>query len=326
MPILPREATQRATELSGNAWKVVTNLYDHRNILTGKCNPSHETISRESGVEICGVSTAKAELKRKGWIDTRGKRDVILLVGIEELERVREAELQKQKIRAALRFGRTKEVMQIASAIFGKSKDNDVDLGDSQRSGEDIFGKSKDNDVDLGVSPGRSLEIPKTLRNSSEIEDTAAAAAASSTSRNFDPNFWKQEAVTTPFLDELVTRGLFSEPVVREAWQELAFAVAQRGPDARATKGELMGFCRAKQRTGTLAGVSAEVVEMRRGHAAPARRPQGPQPFDCDRTCALCYGTQMETTERGARRCPNREARKRELEGGAETAARGESG
>lgn len=277
MPIVPREAFERAHELSGNGWKVVSNLYKHRNIVTGQCNPSHQTISRESGVEITGVSVAKKELREGGWIETRGKRDVVILVGVAELEEARASYLLKIQISEALKFGKSKDARALLEAFFGKPKDAKADLG---------------------ISPAASWDHPKTLRNSSEIENAAAAATAAAV---FDPHAWKQETVTTQFIDELVTRGMFSREIVQAAWNELAFAVAQRGPEARATKGELMGFCRAKQKT-YLPGTSGPYVARLPGDVAAPPAPK------CEPTCPLCFGSQMQVVEGQAKRCPNRRA------------------
>ena len=291
MPIVPREAFDRAHELSGNAWKVVTQLFRHRNIVTGKCNPSHKTISLNSGVEITGVSVAKRELKgelKEGnkvtspWIETRGKRDVVLLVGVEELEEARASYLLKIQISEALKFGKPQDVKKLIAAFLGKSQDAKGDLG---------------------ISPAASWDFPKTLRNSSEIENAAAAAATAA----IDPNAWKQEPVTTQFLEELATRGLFSREIVQQSWQELAFAVSQRGPDARATRGELMAFCRAKQKTGILPGTGGPYVPRKLSDAAAPAASTSPTTTEkCDSSCQLCYGGQMEIVEGRARPCSNR--------------------
>lgn len=249
--------------------------------MTGKCNPSHSLIALETGVEISGVSVAKKELRTKGWIETRGKRDVIVLIGVGEFEKAREAYLWKIQISQASKFG--------------KSKDDGATRGA-------IFGKSKDAAPDLGFIQGTSLDFPK-IHNKDEIDvERDVAAAATPTPISSNPNSWKQEPVTQDFLDELVTRGLFSRDVVMQSWQELAFAVAQRGPSTVAVKGELLAFCRAKQRSGFLPGVVAAVVkgEFRKepGSAVASRK--------CSPMCSRCFGTGLEVVQgKGARRCPN---------------------
>lgn len=285
MPIVPRYAMEHAYKTSGNGWKVFSSLCKHRNIETGKCNPSHETIARESGVEITGVSKAKKELRDLGWIQTRGKWDVIILVGIDEFERARESYLANKARSQAQRFTK-------GGAILGKSQDAAGDVGEFP--------------VESWENSGAILKDG----NSSE-RDAAAAATTASVSRSIskqDAHAWKQETVTTEFLAELVTRGLFSEQVVNESWQELAFAVAQRGPDARAVKGELMAFCRAKQKTMPMPHVAAEVVKLDTSRASGTAGSTGGV-RECDSTCPLCLGGQMQIVPgKGARPCPNRVA------------------
>lgn len=269
MAIVPSEASRQAHKVSGIAWKVFTNLCEHRDLVTGQCNPSHRLIAQETGVEISGVSVAKKELRGLGWIETSGKWSVIIKIGIDEFERVRAAHLAK-----------------------------------IQRSEVRIFGKSKDRAGNVGIFGGQSLENPNDIyKDGTKVEQNAAAATTAA-----DRDAWKKETVDQSFLDELVTRGLFSKEVVAQSWRELAFKVAMRPVGSVATKGELMAFCFAKQRTGVLPTMeTAQVVDLSSARAEAQASSSGAQVRECPATCPLCFGGQMQVIAgRGARPCPNR--------------------
>lgn len=274
-------------KVSGNAWKVFSNLCEHRDIVTGQCNPSHRLISQESGVEITGVSVAKKELRDLGWIKTYGKWGVILTIGVAEFERVRASHLAKARRRERAQFGRSR-----GSAILGYSQDS----GDE---GSAILGISQDSPGDLGIIPSESWEYPKIInKDGTKVEQNAAAATST------ERDAWRKEPVDKKFIEEMETRGLFSNEVIMQSYRELAFKVAQRPPGSFACKGELMAFCYAKLRTGLLPWSAAEVVAHPGARTAPVAKVET---RDCDWTCALCFGSQMEVVPgRGSRKCPNR--------------------
>lgn len=310
MAILPAHASAGMRDLTGAEWKVYSYYLSLIDLKTWRSldvvlDVPHDAIARDTSVEITHVSVVKKSLEGKGWIKRFGKWRVELLIGVEELRRVRDKMIEREVAR------------------FGASPRKGAQVGNFQRSGGEqggaTLGNSKGNSVDLGNFQTRSLEIPKDdLYKDQEVEDQKVVAAATARDKA-SRDAWKQEQVTQAFLDGLVSSGMFSREVVAESWRELAFAVSQRGPDERGCKGELIGFCRAKLKTGTFAGMAADVVKLQRG--ASARATSGAQvgrhvaEWDCTNDCPLCFGGQRESTPQGARDCPNRVARRAEIEG-----------
>ena len=300
MAILPTDASRRAHELSGAEWKVYTNFLSHLNLITMDCEVSHETIARETGIEITNVSNIKRELVAKHWIIRRGRWAVSLLVGADELARVRAKRVADIEAREGAKFGRPQNEAPILEKFQDTLNKTDSDLGKIPRS-----------ESDLGIFHAESWKNSKIINKDDQVVDQVVeevGSAPTTTAAATRSDDWKQGTVTQAFLDDIIARGLYSRQIVERAWRELSFKVAQRGPDARATKGELLAFCRQAQATTPLPGLGGAVVELTR-----ARTPPDPS-LDCDPTCPLCHGSQMQAVEgKGARRCPSRVARMAEV-------------
>ena len=310
--ILPLSAAQRSHELSPTQWKVYSYYLARRNLITRQCNPSHKLIWQDTGVNQSSISTIKKELEVLGWLRRRGKYAVDLLVGIEELERARDEAVARIEAAEGAKFGAARP--QDGGASFEYFKGGADGAGSENTPSFEIFKagrrrRGRDDSASFeifkaGAPEVREIQTPalnysKPIEQRSRTEKTTTAAAGR--------DAWKDETVTDAFMNDIVDRGLYSRPVVDQSWRELAFKVSQRGADARATKGELLAFCRAKQKSGVLPEVKAEIVAL--GGARHAPPPPGAD-LKCDVTCPLCFGSQMESVPGvGARRCSNREAR-----------------
>jgi hypothetical protein len=323
--ILPLEAATRMHELSGVQWKVYSYYLARRNLLTRQCNPSHELISRQCKIHQTSVSTIKKELEGAGWLKRRGKYAVVLLVGAEELERARDEAIARKLETEGARLGR--ERPQDTGASFELLKATaDAEQHETGASFEKLKGRRRKRRAGAGASfelfkgsdSGEEKNESPALNNSNALDEqrrrTEKKAAAAATARDA----WLSEPVTQAFIDDIISRGLYSREVVEQSWRELAFKVAQRGPDARAEKGELLAFCRAKAKSGVLPGVEKPDVSNMRVVRSPAQA--GPK-INCESSCELCFGGQRQSVPgKGSRPCPNREARRaaaRQTEGGA---------
>ena len=286
MAVVPSESCKRLTELTGAEAKVWVCLCEHRHQITGKCNPSHETISLETGVDYTHISTAKNGLREKGWIRTWGKRDCELLVGQSEFEKLREARLKTEERKQAAKFGKTKDG---AGSIFEKTKDGSPQVGNFQT---------------------LSLKNSKIINKDDPVVNDPVDAAAATAATPVDHNAWKSETVDAGYIEQLKTSGVFSPQTVSVVWTKLSFLSGQRGTPV--TKGELWGWCARERPTqAPLPNVGAEVVQFK----SPAGDDSPGATRDCDSSCERCHGSQMETASgKGARRCPNRTARAAGLE------------
>jgi ribosomal protein L18 len=328
--IIPLIAAQRSHELSPKEWKLYTYYLARHNLITRQCNPSHGLISRECKINQTSVSTLKKKLEGKKWIKRTGKYSVKLLVGAEVLEQARAEAIEKIAAEEAAQFGRRQpqdtgpsfeKVKATADAggaenvaSFEKVKARRRKRRHPDRASFELF-KGSGDEAQKNQRP--ALNNSKPIEQEKEEQEKKAAAAAPPAA---DSNAWKKEAVTQAFIDDLIKSGMHSKEVVDASWRELAFAVAQRGPDARATKGELLGFCRAKERTLNLPGyeMPADVANMR--VARPPQSAPAPANINCDSSCELCGGCQFQVIPgKGAQRCPNRVARREaaKKEGGA---------
>jgi hypothetical protein len=302
MAFVPSESIKFMREVSGNAWKLWTYLCECRNIVSGQCNPSQQTIAREAGIEFSRVSVAKAELKDEGMLDWYKKgtqTHYVLLVGVKEFERARVKKIAEIERKERRQFAKCK----VAEHDFAKCKVEGCRLC--------ILQTPTLQNAKSHIKDEQVVEQVKDVVVANPQNDLPIATTTTTTS---SPHAWKQESADKDFCDGLIQRGLFSQEVVSQAWSELLFTVGQRGPGAVATKAELMGFCRAKQRTGALPGIGADVVQFNKSRPQSASISQSEIYCEFDRSqyeqCPLCYGTgQQIVAGKGARRCPNRAER-----------------
>lgn len=321
--ILPLIAAQRSHELSPKEWKLYTYYLARHNLITRQCNPSHKLISVECKINQTSVSTLKKKLEGKKWIKRTGKYSVKLLVGAEVLEQARADALEKIADAEAAQFGRGgaqdtgPSFEKVKATTDGEHPGNVASFekvkarrGKRRRGDGASFELFKAGDGGAQENQTPALKKSKPIEQEKEEQEKKAAAAATTAAGR---DAWKSEPVTQAFLDDVVKSGLHSQEVVDQSWRELIFKVRQRGPDAPATKGELLGFCRAKERTLNLPGYEAPAdVSHMRVRAAPEATTAAPN-ISCDHTCELCGGTQWKVIPgKGATPCPNKEARRKE--------------
>jgi hypothetical protein len=230
------------------------------------------------------VSDCKTELVRKGWIARKGRRAVELLVGTFPAPKVR-------------------ELATPTGSNFGKFR---TSTSENSEVGGSNFGKFR-------TSTSENSEVGERAPIYEPVVEPVAAAATAAERENF-----LREQVDEEFVREVIAAGVYPEQLVNHVWKKLKLhCVTQRTVPVKKQFLHWLSTERPSAQP-ALPEMGAAIVEGRFAARPPVSKAACPPDPNCSTCrgqgkiggvecgctqCPVCFGSGMEITEKGARRC-----------------------
>jgi len=319
MAFVPDDALRHAHLLSHTAFRLYICYCQHRNWETGRCDPGHETIDRETKIGYTSVSKAKRELLDKGWIERAGKRAVMLVMGAVEFEKRRSAYLKRGPVRRRKTDQESFQDDQIELSILHPQQDEALHLAPTARS-------HSDETLDLAPTARSSCTHSNlddechSIYEHSEMNITEAAeAAASGAPATAAPApvqidlstsmSWEAEECSEAFVETVRGSGAYPAVNLLAVWHKLLLRCHLER--VRPSKGRFLNWCSTERREQPALPAlgTATVHDLR--ERAPPLAPHPPQAEVSAEELASLQA-QYDDAQRDLQRAANEQPQRRE--------------